>query len=69
MKTHLKWGIEEMSGHIYVGPLRPNSTKLHEIAFMVDIHGHTENSKSDHRKECRMIVRAVNQYNRQRSIP
>lgn len=60
------WGLEDNGSRIYVGALRRDG-KVDSIAFTVDIHGHTDNSKAAHRAECRMIVRAVNEHFKRRT--
>lgn len=62
-KHLLTWGIEEMGETLYVGPLRPNSTKLYEIAYSDDMTDYTDRAKDEHRETAELIVRAVNEYN------
>lgn len=67
-KHLLTWGIEQMGETLYVGPLRPNSTKLHEIAYADDMTGYTEKAKDDHLETAELIVKAVNEYNTTRFL-
>jgi hypothetical protein len=55
------WGVEEMTHHIYVGPLRADgSGKLAEIAFSIPIFCITDAALKRHLANATMIAMAVN---------